>query len=73
MNLIALRETWVMLQRENNCSVDRMLCSPRLRTEFLAAASLVTGCNEEETLLWAVVGLRKNKVLPSLLKQSVPT
>ncbi len=68
MNLIALRDTWLMFQREHSCSVDRMVCRPALRDEFLAAAALVANCDDEETLLWAVVGLRKNKRLPSVMK-----
>jgi hypothetical protein len=68
MNLIALRDVWLLFQREHRCSVDRMLCRPTFRTEFLAAAALVTQCDDEETLLWAIVGLRKKKVLPSVMK-----
>lgn len=68
MNLTALRDTWLMFQREHGCSVDRMLCRPTLRTEFLAVAALVAQCDDEETLLWAIVGLRKKKVLPSVMR-----
>ena len=68
MNLLALRDTWLMFQRENGCSVDRMLCRPALRKAFLESAALATKCTNEEELLWTVVGLRKNKSLPSVLK-----
>ena len=68
MNLTALRDAWLMLQCEHGCSVDRMLCRPSLRAEFLAAAALATQIQDEETLLWATVGMRKKKSLPSVLK-----
>ena len=68
MNLEALRDTWLMFQREHSCSVDRMLCRPSLRNEFVAAATIATKSEDEEALLWAVVGLRKRKVLPSVMK-----
>lgn len=59
-----LRDTWLMFKRERACSIDRMLCSPELRNEFLAAArQLVPAADEEETL-WSLVRLRKNKSLP---------
>lgn len=68
MNDNALRDTWLMFQREHSCSVDRMLCRSSLRAEFLSAARLATGVHDEETLLWGIVSLRKNKSLPSVLK-----
>lgn len=68
MNLSAVRDTWLMFQREYGCSVDRMLCTPHLRTEFLEAARRVAECQDEEQLLWAVIGLRKKKSLPTVLK-----
>ncbi len=64
----ALRDTWLMFQREHGCSIDRMLCDPSLRSELLASASTVTGCHNEHDLLWTLVSLRKKKTLPSLLK-----
>ena len=57
-----------MFQREHGCSVDRMLCRPALRQEFLAAARAVCGCDDEETILWDTVNLRKKKSLPAVLK-----
>lgn len=68
MNLTALRDTWLMFQREHGCSVDRMLCRPALRLEFIAAARAVCGCDDEESILWETVNLRKKKTLPSVLK-----
>lgn len=68
MNNEALRDSWLMFQREHHCSVDRMLCNPELRTEFLEAARLATGEENEQTLLWGIVALRKKKFLPSRLK-----
>ncbi len=57
----ALGDTWLMFRREHGCSIDRMLCSPQLRQEFLEAARQVTGCDDEEPLLWTLVNLRKRK------------
>ena len=68
MNLIALRDTWLMFQREHDCSVDRMICKPDCRNAFLQAARLVTGVDDEETLLWSIVSMRKNKSLPAVMK-----
>lgn len=68
MNNTALRDTWLMFQREHACSVDRMLCNPSLRAAFVDAARQVAGCDDEQELLWAIVTLRKKKTLPSVLK-----
>ena len=68
MNTDALRDTWLMFQREHNCSVDRMLCNPALRGEFLTAARRATGVDEEQSLLWSTVALRKRKQLPSRMR-----
>lgn len=68
MNTNALRDSWLMFQREHGCSVDRMLCDPNLRGDFLASAKLATKSDDERELLWAIVGLRKKKTLPSVLK-----
>ncbi len=60
-----LRDTWLMFQRDHDrCSIDRMLCRPRLRNAFLDAARLATRTEDEEQLLWGVVNLRKQKALP---------
>jgi hypothetical protein len=57
-----------MFQREYGCSVDRMLCNPRLRAEYVAAARGICECDDEQSILWSTVNLRKKKTLPSLLK-----
>lgn len=59
-----IRDTWLMFQREHGCSVDRMLCWPELRNEFLAEARRVVGDLAEGEILWALVSLRKKKTLP---------
>lgn len=68
MSSNALRDTWMMFQREHTCSVDRMICKPEYRNAFLAAARTVSDMNDEETILWAVVNLRKKKSLPAVMK-----
>jgi len=45
-----------------------MLCKPAYRNAFLHSARLVAGVDDEETLLWAVVNLRKKKSLPAVMK-----
>ena len=52
-----------MFQREHRCSIDRMLCSPTLRSEFVREALPMTGARDEEELLWELMRLRKNKTL----------
>ena len=59
-----LLDSWASFQKEHRCSVDRMLCRPRLRDAFLDAARLATRTEDEEQLLWGVVNLRKQKALP---------
>lgn len=68
MNIESLKNTWKMFQREHGVSVDRMLCNPSLRSEFLAAIRLVIPNADEQQILWSVVRLRKGKKLPSVLK-----
>ena len=68
MNTTALRDTWLMFQREHGCSVDRMICKPEYRTAFLQSARLVAGVDDEETLLWGIVSMRKNRSLPAVMK-----
>ena len=70
MNLLTLRDTWLMLQRENSCSVDRILYRPAIRNAFLAVGLRYTKCDHEEAVLWAVVGLRKCGRLPRVLNSS---
>jgi hypothetical protein len=55
-----------MFKREHRCSIDRMLCSPTLRSEFVREALPMTGARDEEELLWELMRLRKNKTLSRL-------
>ncbi len=59
-----LRDTWLMFQREHQCSLDRMLCNPLLRNQLLEAAQAVMPSADEEQILWSLVSLRKKKTLP---------
>lgn len=68
MNRNALRDTWIMFQREHGCSIDKMLCNPDLRNEFVAEARLVADSKDEYELLWGLVGLRKRNLLPRNVK-----
>jgi hypothetical protein len=61
--MTALRDTWLMFKWEHQCSLDRMLCRPALRSEFLEAARLATGSDDEESILWELMSLRKRKEL----------
>lgn len=58
-----LRDTWFMFRREHDCSIDRMLCYPELRNEFIDAARVATGCTDEEQILRNLMALRKKKLL----------
>lgn len=64
MSTEPLRDMWLLFQREHQCSLDRMLCNPQLRAEFLQSASAVVQGASEEQILWSLVGLRKKKTLP---------
>ena len=67
-NTDALRDTWLMFQREHDCSIDRMLCDPLLRQQYLDAAQQATGISDEQALLWRTVNLRKRKQLPARMR-----
>ena len=58
-----IRELWIMFEREHHCSVDRMVCDPKLRNEFLQSARRVCGTDDEFTILWTLMRLRKGKQL----------
>ena len=58
-----IRDLWTMFKREHHCSVDRMVCEPELRNEFLEAARDVCGTDDEFTILWSAMNLRKAKKL----------
>lgn len=70
MDTQSLRDTWLMFQREHDCSIDRMLCDPQLRNEYVRSASHATGMYDERQILWSTVGLRKRKQLPTRLRDS---
>ena len=61
-----LSQIWNVFQTEHECSVDRMLCTPALRTLFLSTMTNEIGTVDEEDILWALVSLRKRKQLPKL-------
>jgi hypothetical protein len=64
MNRQALLDWWTMFRREHdNVSVDRMVCDPKLRAAFLEFAGSVLANATEEHILWAIMGLRKGKLL----------
>ena len=63
MDVNALRDVWRMFKREHRCSIDRMLCNPTLRSQFVSEAVPMTGARDKEELLWALMRLRKNKTL----------
>lgn len=67
----ALIDSWIMFSREHdNLSVDRLLCKPEERNAFVKSVSNVCGSNDEEEILWALVGARKNKHLREKMKKS---
>lgn len=65
MNMSNVREAWTAFNLEHRCSIDRMLCTPKLRCLFLEAARNKLGSYSEEVLLWSLIGLRKRKALLS--------
>lgn len=69
MNDDSLRDQWLAFQRERNCSIDRMLCDPELRQEFLSAMKLSENCrNHEREILWRLVSFRKRRIMPARLR-----
>lgn len=64
MNKQDLIVSWRMFQREHgSISVDRMICDPKLRDEFLEAVKPSATEVEEKQILWDLMGLRKRKEL----------
>lgn len=59
-----LRDLWLTFQREHQCSLDRLLCNPVLRSEFLIVAKPMVPSSTEEQILWSIISLRKRKTLP---------
>lgn len=68
VNVNTLQDTWKSFQKKHKISVDRMLCNPALRNEFLGSARKAVDCDDEFQILWKVVGLRKGKALPAVFK-----
>lgn len=67
-----IRDLRSIFRREHNCSVDRMVCDQKLRREFLRAARGVCGTNDEFTILWSALNLRKAKDLKPESKLGAP-
>lgn len=63
IDTLVLKDIWTMFKREHDCSVDRMVCDPKLRNDFLQSARRVCGTQDEFTILWALMQLRKRKEL----------
>ena len=61
MNQQALIDSWRMFEKEHGVSVDRMICSPELRKDFLETSEC--DCDNEEEILWSLMRLRKSKRL----------
>ena len=61
MNQQALIDSWRMFEKEHGVSVDRMICSPELRKEFLETSEC--DCDNEEEIPWSLMRLRKSKHL----------
>lgn len=61
MNQQSLINNWQRFKKEHGVSVDRMICSPELRKEFLETSK--HDCDNEEEFLWTLMALRKNKLL----------
>lgn len=58
-----LMEAWTFFKRENCCSIDRMLCCPKLRRDFCESVQRICGNLREEAILWGVIHLRKTRAL----------
>lgn len=63
MNQGSLKDTWLAFRKEHQRSIDRMFCSPDLRSAFVASAKVATKSDDEGAILWELMGLRKNKDL----------
>lgn len=62
MDKKSLLENWEMFRREHDgVSVDRMICDPQLRKEFLDLGEH-SGADEGK-ILWSLLSLRKRKEL----------
>ena len=63
MNQQALIDSWRIFEKEHGVSVDRMICSPELRKEFLETSECDCDCDNEEEILWSLMRLRNSKRL----------
>ena len=73
IDLETLTGTWHMLRRGHSCSVDRMLCAPTLRADLLSVVNSVCECDDERTIPWNIVNLRKRKSLAQQERLTPPT
>jgi len=69
MNEQALIDSWQMFHREHDVSIDRMVCDPGSRNEFLASVRSVCGEASEKEVLWKLMGLRKSKEISTKQKK----
>jgi len=72
MNEQALIGTWQMFQRDHDVSInriDRMLCDPDSRNNFLTSVRSVCGEASEKEILWKLMGLRKRKTIATKPKK----
>jgi hypothetical protein len=59
-----LRDTWLMFKREHdNCSVDELVCDPKLRTNFLESLRSIDASISEYDALKSLMRMRKRKQL----------
>lgn len=60
---IQVIDCWMMFERERGVSVDRVVCDPQLRKEFIESASKACRYEDEREILWTLMRLRKRKLL----------
>lgn len=59
-----LIEVYGQMRRTRGCSVDKLLCDPEDRTEFLTEVRRRLGDIPEAHLLQRIINLRKRSKLP---------
>jgi hypothetical protein len=52
---------WKSFQAAHGCSVDRMVCEPTIRCDFLQKVRAETTFSDEGEILWLVMNARKAK------------
>ena len=52
MDRQALLDCWTLFRRDYTVSIDRLVCSPELRSTFISQVRLVCNCDDEEAILW---------------------